>query len=83
MASSIRSAANRQRYTLRGRVLQHARELARTGRHAGHETILRELEAADGFEVARQWFEDRGLRAQLDRLCMLARDPAPRLSRTR
>ena len=83
MASCIGSAATRQRYTLTGRVLRHARELARTGRHAGHETILRELEATDGFELARRWFEDRGLRTQLDRLCTMARDPRPARTRAR
>jgi hypothetical protein len=59
-------------YALRGRVLEQARKLARTGAHADHTTILPCLETVEGFADARAKLEDRSFRAQLDRLCALA-----------
>ncbi len=53
-------------------MLDQARELARSGQHADHTTIIRELEAIEGFEVARIRLEDRAIRSQLDCLCVRA-----------
>jgi hypothetical protein len=52
----------------RRRVLRRAQELARSGQH----TIVPLLEQMEGFEFARERFEDHDLRAQLDQLCRLA-----------
>ncbi len=59
-------------YRRRRQILDQARELARSGQHADHTTIIRELEAIAGFEVARIRLEDRAIRSQLDRLCAMA-----------
>jgi hypothetical protein len=56
----------------RRRVLRRAQELARSGQHADHTTIVPLLEQMEGFEFARERFEDHDLRAQLDQLCRLA-----------
>ncbi len=60
-------------YRRRRQILDQARELARSGQHADHTTIIRELEAIEGFEVARIRLEDRAIRSQLDHLCAMAR----------
>ena len=57
----------------RARVAEVARDLARSGLHADHTSIIPQLEAVEGF--ARDRFEGYAIRAQLDRLCAMARNP--------
>ena len=59
-------------YRRRGKLLEHARKLARTGVHKDHRSILPHLEALEGFADTRIRLEDRAFRGQLDRLCALA-----------
>ena len=61
-------------YRQRGRVVKRARDLARSGQYPDLAAIIPVLEPMEGFAAARPRFEDRALRAQLDRLCALARD---------
>ncbi len=63
-------------YAQRGKLLEQARKLARTGAHADHTTILPCLESQEGFAEARSRLEDRAFKGQLDRLCALARGQA-------
>ncbi len=51
----------------RARLLNRARELARTGRHPDHTSILAQLETVEGFAGAAE--EIAPIRLQLDRLC--------------
>jgi hypothetical protein len=66
----------RERLRLRGKLLNHARDLARSGAHPDHKSIIPHLEALEGFSDVRSHFEDRTLRTQLDRLCALSRGQA-------
>ena len=66
----IRWAEEQQRRT----ILDRARELARSGQHSGSESIVAELQAMDGFELARARLEEPEVREQLDRLCDVARN---------
>ncbi len=59
-------------YRQRGKLLEHARKLARTGTYKDHQSILPQLEALDGFAGIRIRLEERAFQAQLDRLCALA-----------
>jgi uncharacterized membrane protein len=59
-------------YTRRRKVLQLARNLARSGSHADHTSILPCMEMVEGFAETRAQLEDRSFKAQLDRLCALA-----------
>ncbi len=68
-------AKNDPQYRRRGRILEHARDLARSGAHADHTTIIPQLENLDDFPEARSRIEERAFRTQLDRLCAMARDP--------
>ncbi len=61
-------------YRQRGRVVRRARDLARSGQYPDLAAIIPLLEPLEGFTAARARFEDRALRAQLDRLCTIARD---------
>src|SRR3954466_7258979 len=73
-------------YRTRGKVLNHARDLARSGEHADHQTIVPCLAALEDFEAVRSVFEDRALCAQLDKLCARARNregPLPELASRR
>ena len=63
-------------YNQRRKVLNHARDLARSGEHADHQTIIPHVAALEGFEAVRGLFEDRAICAQLDRLCAIARKAA-------
>ena len=63
-------------YSRRRKVLNHARELARSGEHADHQTIIPHVAALDGFEAVRGLFADRAICAQLDLLCTRARKAA-------
>ena len=55
-------------YNQRRKVLNHARDLARSGEHADYQTILPQLAALEDFEAVRWVFEDRAICAQLDKL---------------
>ncbi len=55
----------------RARLLNRARELARTGRHQDHKSIVTQLEAVEGFAEATKQIEL--IRFQIDRLCSMAR----------
>jgi len=72
MAGKERKALYRQR----GQVLNYARDLARSGEHADHQTIILHLAALEDFEVVRGAFADRAICMQLDRLCAMARRAA-------
>ncbi len=55
----------------RARLLNRARELARTGRHSDHKSILVQLETVERFAGAAKEIEP--IRLQLDRLCAMSR----------
>ncbi len=63
-------------YRRRRQILDQARELARSGQHADHTTIIPLLETMEGFEAARARLEEPVIRVQLDRLCATARNPS-------
>ena len=63
-------------YRRRGQVLNYARDLARSGEHADHQTIIPLMIAREDFAVVRRWFEDRAFCVQLDKLCTMARRAA-------
>ena len=63
-------------YNQRRKVLNHARDLARSGEHADHQTIIPQLGTLEGFEAVRWVFADRAICAQLDLLCTRARKAA-------
>ena len=63
-------------YRQRKKVLTYARNLARSGEHADHQTIIPHLAAVEGFEAVRGLFADRAICAQLDLLCTRARKAA-------
>jgi hypothetical protein len=54
----------------RKRVLNAARDLARSGRYSGHASILVELEPMEGFAESQDRLQV--IRSQLDHLCALA-----------
>ena len=62
---------------LRAKVLNRARDLARSGQHTDHKSIIEQMEPLD--VVARNGLQD--IRFQLDRLCALARAERPRIDR--
>ena len=66
----------RRIYRERAKVVARARDLARSGHYSDLAAILPELEPLEGFAAARERFDDRALRAQLDRLCAMSRDAA-------
>jgi hypothetical protein len=57
-------------HTQRQRVLNRARDLARSGQHPDHKSIIAHLEPMEGFAEAGDRLRD--IRGQLDRLCALA-----------
>ena len=57
----------------RGRMLNYARVLARSGEHSDHKSIMLLLTALEDGATVRRWLEDRAFRTQLDKLCDLAR----------
>jgi hypothetical protein len=61
----------------RVKVLNHARELARSGQHPDHKSILAELEPMEGFAETLGRLEL--IRSQLDRLCALAQSGPARI----
>ena len=54
---------------LRAKVLNRARDLARSGQHTNHKSIIEQMEPLDA--LGRNGLQD--IRFQLDRLCALAR----------
>ncbi len=63
-------------YRRRAKVLNHARNLARSGAHPDHTSIIPHVEALEGFAEIKDRLGDRAFRAQLDRLCAMARGSA-------
>jgi len=61
----------------RKRLLDTARDLARSGQHPDHRSIFAHLEALDGFADARDRLQI--LRSQLDRLCAMAQSGRARM----
>ena len=61
----------------RKRVLDAARDLARSGQYPDHKSILMHLELMEGFAEAGDRLRD--IRGQLDRLCALAQSGRSRL----
>ena len=55
-------------------VLQQARALARSGRYDSHKTIFAHLEPLEGFAETRTWIGEHAIRAQLDKLCVMAQE---------
>jgi hypothetical protein len=55
----------------RARLLNRARELARTGRHSDHKSILAHLQTLESFSEAAKEIDP--IRFQLDRLCAMSR----------
>lgn len=55
----------------RGKVVTLARNLARSGQHEDHQSIVASLEVA-GVAEARRCLTERPIRAQLDKLCTMA-----------
>jgi hypothetical protein len=70
------SKTYRERLRLRGKLLNHARDLARSGAYPDHKSIIPHLEALEGFSDARVHLEDRTFQTQLDWVCALARGQA-------
>jgi hypothetical protein len=62
----------------RKRVLDAARDLARSGQHLNHKSIIAELEFMEGFAEAGDRL--RIIRSQLDHLCALAQSERPRIA---
>ena len=60
----------------RTKVLNLARDLARSGQHQTHHSILAELEIVEGFADAYGRLTDQVISSQLDRLCAMAQAPA-------
>ena len=61
----------------RKRVLDAARDLARSGQYPDHKSILMHLELMEGFAEAGDRLRD--IRGQLDRLCALAQSGRSRI----
>src|SRR5829696_629382 len=58
----------------RGKMLNYARVLARSGEHSDHKSIIPLLTDLEDAATVRRWIEDRTFRTQLDKLCAMARD---------
>lgn len=59
----------------RGRILEHARELARTGKYQDHLSILAEVrQLPDSRMVEERWFQTPDFLRQLDLTCAEARN---------
>ncbi len=56
----------------RRKLLDQARDLARSGRHADHKSIVAELKQMEGFALAQTRFQEYAFLAQLDRMCRMA-----------
>jgi putative SOS response-associated peptidase YedK len=53
--------------------MNHARNLARSGRYDGWEAIRADMQAVSDLSDAERWFSDPAFRAQLNQLCEFAR----------
>jgi len=59
----------------RGRILEHARELARTGKYLNHLSMLAEVrQLPDSRMVEERWFQEPDFIRQLDLTCAEARE---------
>ncbi len=67
----------------RAKLLNYARDLARSGEHSDHKSIITLLTALEDAAIVRGWLEDHALHAQLDRLCTMAQDRAHELTSRR
>jgi hypothetical protein len=56
----------------RTKVLRLARDLARSGQHQSHQSIVEELKQVEAFAEAHRCLTNRAISAQLDRLCAMA-----------
>jgi hypothetical protein len=56
----------------RTKVLRLARDLARSGQHQSHQSIVEELKQIEAFADAHHCLMNRVISAQLDRLCAMA-----------
>ena len=61
---------------VRWKMMNQARQLARSGQYADHAPILTQIEAEPGFEKVRRWIDERAFRAQVNRLCEIAQSKA-------
>ncbi len=68
-----RDHENQRLYRQRARLLKQAQQLARSGQHADHASIIPQLAHMEDFDAVRVRLEQRPFRAQLDRLCAMAR----------
>ena len=59
----------------RGKLLNRARELARSGQHPDHRSIIAHLEPLEDLEIVRERFQEAAFRMQLDRLGQPPDDP--------
>ena len=59
----------------RSEVLKLARKMARSGQFADFESVKEAMRKVDGFAQATEWIGQRSFRAQIDRLCAMARNP--------
>jgi hypothetical protein len=72
-APTWRSTAKRKR------LLDVARDLARSGQHSDHKSVIEQLEATEGFAEVRGWLEGSAMRLQLDWLCALGQTGLARI----
>jgi hypothetical protein len=56
----------------RTKILRLARDLARSGQHQSHRSIVEELKQVEAFAEAHGCLTNRAISAQLDRLCAMA-----------
>ena len=65
---------DRRIHSARRKILDHARDLARSGQHADHKSIIAALQGEEGFAFAQARFQEYAFLAQLDRMCRMARE---------
>ena len=58
-------------------VMNHARNLARSGRYDGWEAIRADMQAVSDLSDAERWFSDPAFRAQLTHLCQWLEKDTP------
>jgi hypothetical protein len=58
---------------VRWRLMDRACDIARSGQHADHRSIVAQIQVDPNFARVRRWIESPSFLAQLDRLCGLAR----------
>ena len=62
------------RYGRRRRALDHARDLARSGEHTDHRSIISHLAGREDWALVQEWLENRAFHTQLDKLCAMAQE---------